>query len=171
MKGVILQAIRNLITEKLGKDKWKEISRNLNIPSIVSPGSDIEDEKILKLIDTIAQELSTSKEKVIDMFSNYWISNFAPRIYSIHYQRCKDAKSFILALDNIHKYATSHLPGASPPRFTYEEKDPNTIIMTYHSTRRLTYLWKSLIKAIGDYFKEPLKIKEISDNKIEISFR
>ncbi len=62
------------------------------------------------------------------------------------------------------------MENAHPPRFEYDWKDDKTLILKYKSQRGLIDILVGLIKGVGKYYKEDLKVSKISSDKVQIVF-
>jgi len=65
---------------------------------------------------------------------------------------------------------TKNIQNAHPPRFEYEWKDQKTLIMKYKSHRNLIDFLVGLIKSVGKFYKEDLKVTKLTNDKVEIVF-
>ena len=172
MKVVIVKCLSELVKSDFGEVKWKEILQqsgekpNMVIKSI----SDIDDQTVFKLFENTCKVLNLSKQQACDAFGNYFINTFAIKIYSIYYSRFKNAKEFIMGMDKVHETVTSIIINAHPPRFTIEEVDENTIIVNYKSPRNMIDFYVGLVKGVGNYFKTPVGIKKLSEERVELTF-
>ncbi len=131
----------------------------------------MEDALVMKIIDSICNVLGISQEQVFDAFGEYWMCSYAPQIYSVYYRNVNSAKDFLLNMDKVHCDTTKSLKDATPPRFEYEWRDEKTLVMKYKSERGLIDLMVSLIKGVGKYFKEDLKIRKLGNDKVEVVFK
>ena len=93
-----------------------------------------------------------------------------PKVYFGYIENYKTAKEFLLGMDAIHVTVTKEVPNAHPPRFDYEQKGENTLLMTYKSDRGLVDLFISLVKGVGIYYKQELKVTKHSEKLVEIQF-
>lgn len=172
MKGIIANCLKELVCEKFGEDKWEEILETSGLDTVymIQPSENIDDELILRMIDSTCKILEITHEQAADAFGEYWVNVFAPRVYHVYYKDIKSAKEFILKMDEIHKKATNDIEGAKPPSFEYEWYADNKLIINYKSERELIDLLVGLIKGVGKYFEEDLVIKKWSDKKVEVIF-
>lgn len=171
MKGAIVDCIEELIKKKFGKENWETILKDSGLElTFYLASDDIEDSKVFNIIHSICKINQMSLEQVFDAFGDYWVNEYAPKFYQFVYEECSNAKEFLLKMDQVHEEATSDLPNSNPPRFTYSWKNSNTLIMHYNSKRNLIDLMISLIKGVGKYYKENLKIRKIDEKKVEIQF-
>lgn len=172
MKGVIVLCLENLVKENFGKDKWVEIANRTGFDPDTRflASQDIDDKVILKAIESLCGVLNISAEQAADAFGDYWINKYALKMYSAYYARATNARDFLLKMDNVHETTTKNVANAKPPRFDYEWKDDKTLIMTYKSQRGLMAIFAGLVKGIGKYYKENLKVSQKGSNKLEIVF-
>jgi hypothetical protein len=172
MKGVILNAIADMITEKFGKEKWEEIVEKAGLPRsrIFLPIENVDDAVVLSVINSLCNVLGITLQQAADAFGEYWICNFTPKLYPLYYRGVNSAKEFLLQTDKIHQELTKNIPDATPPRFDYQWKDDKTLIMTYKSKRGLIEIMVGIIKGVGKYYKENLMVTKLGPDKVEIKF-
>ena len=172
MKGVIVKCLEEMVKEKFGNDKWQEAleKAGLDRKSRFMVTSNIDDDRALKVVDSVCQVLDISLVQAADAFGDYWVNIFAPKIYSPYYRGMGSAREFLLEMDSVHVSVTKQIPNARPPRFEYEWKDDITLIMSYKSHRGLIDFLVGLIKGVGKYFKEDLKVTKLGNDKVRIVF-
>ena len=172
MKGVIVIALKELVESKFGKDKWQEalekagVNKNLTILTI----TDVDDQTVMKVVQSVCAVLNISLQQAADAFGEYWVCTYAQRMYSDYFKECKNAKDFILKMDQIHVITTMTMANAHPPRFDYEWKNDKTLIMKYKSSRGMIDFMIGLLKGIGKQFREDLVVTKLGPDKAEIIF-
>lgn len=172
MKGVIVKCLGELVREKFGKDKWEDaLERSgLDRDSIFLATEDVDDIVALKIVDSVCKVLNISLIQAADAFGDYMVNVFAPKIYAPYYRGVNSAKEFLLNMDKVHVNTTGTKKNARPPRFEYEWKDDNTLIMKYKSERGLIDFMVGLIRGVGKYYKEDLTVTKLGTDKVEIVF-
>jgi hypothetical protein len=172
MKGVIAKCLGDLVKEKFGKDKWENaLARaGLDKNTIFLATEDVDDIAVLKVVNSVCKVLNISLVQAADAFGDYWINVFAPNIYASYYRGVNSAKEFLLNMDKVHMNTTETIKDAHPPRFDYDWKDNKTLIMKYKSPRGLIDFMVGLVKGVGKYYKENLKITKLSDDRVKIVF-
>ncbi len=172
MKGVILSCLADLVTEKFGEDKWKQcLERSgLDLHKTFFVAEDVNDETAVKVLESVCEVLEIPLDAAADAFGDYWVNEFAPRIYGAIYKGKKDAREFLLAMDGVHLDATRSIPNAHPPRFDYSWESDNVMIMTYNSHRGLIDILIGLVRGVGKRFGQHLEVTKISDTKVRILF-
>lgn len=172
MKGVIAKCLGELICTKFGREQWETILQDVGLDRKTQfmAIADVDDKTILQVIASACQVLNLSKTQAADAFGDYWVNVFAPKIYGVYYHGITSAKDFLLKMDYVHDLTTKTISNARPPRFEYEWIDEKTLIMKYKSGRGLIDILIGLIKGVGKYYKETLKVEKLSTDKVKIVF-
>lgn len=172
MKGVIVKCLADLVTEKFGKEKWEEIleQSGLEGTTVFLATENVVDATVLKILNSTCNVLGINLQEAADAFGEYWVCNFAPKIYSMYYKGVNSAKDFLTKMDKVHEISTQNIPDAKPPRFGYQWKDDRTLIMTYNSKRGFIDIMIGLIKGVGKYYNENLKITKLGPDRVEVIF-
>jgi len=172
MKGVIVNCLKELVTEKFGKDKWEASLEKAGVDkdSFFLATQDIDDGVVLKVVGSVCAVLNISLSQAADAFGEHWVCSYATKIYKSFYQGATSAKDFLLKMDEVHRATTVSIPNARPPRFEYSWENDKTLIMKYKSHRGMVDFLVGLIKGVGKYFKENLKVSKLSEDKVQIVF-
>lgn len=172
MKGTIVKCLQELVVSRFGKENWIEIcelagfERHDEIPILLN----VEDAVALELFTNTCSVLNLSFEDAADAFGDYWCNDYAPRIYASIYRRFKNAREFILGMDQVHLVLTRTVQNANPPRFDYEAVGDDTLLVTYKSQRNLVDVFVGLARGLGRYFGEDLRVTKLGQAKVEIVF-
>jgi len=172
MKGTVVICLQDLVKTKFDEEHWK----NILVKSGLSKDlkfychHNIDDEIIMKLLNNTCEVLGLTLQQMADIFGEYWIKEFTSKKYFAFYTGKKSAKEFLLNMDKVHVKMTEKIENAKPPRFTYEEINEKTIIMTYSSSRNLQQIWIGIIKGVGKYFNEKIDIEILSKNSVKLTF-
>jgi hypothetical protein len=172
MKGVIATCLAGLVRDTFGRDKWEDALEDAGMDrhAVFSAIDKIDDDTVLKIVASLCKVLNITSLQVADAFGDYWINVYAPRIYESYLQEATCSKELLLGMDKVHEAVTSTIPNASPPRFEYEWKNSRTLIMKYRSDRGLIDFSVGLIKGVGRYFKEDLRVRKLNNKDIEVVF-
>jgi hypothetical protein len=173
MQGTIVKCLAEMITEEFGQDKWDNVLERTGVRKdhIFLTTEDVDDQVVLKMIDSVCQVLKISQVQAADAFGDYWVNVYAPRIYHAYFDAAQSARDFLLRMDNVHQVMTQILPDARPPRFDYEWKDENTLIIKYHSHRGLIDFMVGLARGVGKYYEDNLVVTKLGNDRAEITFR
>lgn len=175
MKGVIACCLADLVQSKFGKDKWEKILEKSGIPAGTKflCTEDIPDEAVLNVVKNTCDVLNVTLIQAADAFGDYWVNDFAVKMYKAYYPfypADKNAKGLLTNMDSVHKMVTRHVPNAHPPRFDYEWKNDRTLIMHYKSNRGLIDFLVGLIKGVGRYYQEDLKVTKLGPDSVQVVF-
>jgi hypothetical protein len=172
MKGTIVLCLEQLVCSKFGQESWQKIRTESGVPAtkMFLPFEDVDDATVMKLIQALCATLHLSFSQAADAFGEYWVMTYSQEMYGQHYRKYKTAREFLLVLDTIHVLMTRTMQNAHPPRFRYEWKDEKTLIMRYASQRNLIDLAVGLIKGVGKFYKENLRVVKLGDDRIQVVF-
>ena len=172
MKGAIVNCLKEMIVSKFGQSKWSEImiASGQRPDMIILATIDMDDELILKVVENSCKILNQTIEQVTDLFGDYWMNTYAISVYKPYYGNTSTAKEFFIKLNEIHTKVTKYIPNAKPPKFEYEWKSENVLILTYISPRGLIDFVVGLAKGIGNYFHQNLSVRKISATRVEVIF-
>jgi hypothetical protein len=172
MKGVIAVCLANLIQEKFGKDKWQDILETSGLPrtTFFMPSTDLDDAVVMKVVESTCKVLNLTLQQAADAFGDYWVNDYAPKIYKAYYRGKNNARDFLLNMDKVHQTVTERIANANPPQFEYQWQDAKTLIMIYISKRGMIDFLVGLVKGVGKHFNEDLQITKLSADKVKIRF-
>ena len=172
MKGAIVQCIGDLVKSNFGNDKWEKTLETAGISktSFFTPIQNVDDEKVMKIIESVCKVANISPAQASDAFGDYWVNVYAPKLYGSYFKGANTSKELLLKMDDIHDKVTKNIPNALPPRFEYEWKNAKTMILKYKSKRGLIDILLGLVKGVGKYYKEDLKVTKLSNDKLQVIF-
>ncbi|MGA2191846.1 MAG: heme NO-binding domain-containing protein [Nitrospirota bacterium] len=172
MKGTIACCLRELVIEKFGKEAWEKTMEKSGLEknTVFLAMDDVADEAVLSVVSNLCGVLGINLEQAADAFGEYWCTVYAPRIYKGFFLGARNSRDFLLRMDSVHELTTKTIKNATPPRFRYEDKDKDTLVMTYVSKRNLMPIFQGLVKGVGKHFGEELKLRALSSSQLEITF-
>jgi len=172
MKGVIAKCLEEMMITKFGAPTWKEVLDQARLPrqTIFFNVQDIDDDVVKKTLQAAVAVTRVSPAQLYDMFGEYWVNTFAPKIYAPHYQGITTARDFMLKMDKVHLITTQTMTNAFPPRFEYRWEDAHTLVMRYKSSRGMMDLMVGLIRGVGIYYKEDLAVTKLSEEEVRVGF-
>ena len=172
MKGTIVRCLEELVVTQFGEDKWQKSLEDAGIKSsrIFLPFEDVEDSVVMKLVTAVCKNLNISLSQAADAFGDYWVNVYSQKLYPQYYAKHKTARDFLLDMDAVHVAMTKTIKDAKPPRFDYEWKSEDTLIMHYRSHRGLIDFAVGLVKGVGKFYNESLRVTKLGSDKIEIVF-
>ena len=172
MKGVIVTCLESLVKEQFGQHKWEDVLEEAGLKrhAIFNMTSNVQDATVLQIVQAACTVLEITPHQAADAFGDYWVNVYAPKVYSMYFRKAHSAKEMLLNMDKLHETVTSSIPDAHPPRFDYEWKDEQTLIMHYKSHRGMIDFLVGLIKGVGTYYNEELRVTKQSETAVEVIF-
>ncbi len=172
MKGVIALCLKEMVEEKFGREKWEEVLAQAGLPAdtIFLAAEDVPDEVIMKAVWSACSVIGENIEEAADAFGDYWVNVYSQRVYPSFYRANSTARGLILDMDRVHDEITKSVKNARPPHFEFEWKDPKTLIVGYRSKRGMMDFAVGLLRGVGRFYKEDIKVRKLSDDKIEVLF-
>ena len=172
MKGTIVRCLEELVTKRFGRAVWENALTAVGMDSstVFLAVQDIEDSTVIGVLSAFRQQNGLTTAQAADAFGEYWVKEYSQRLFPHYYSDCTSARDFLLKMDDVHVSMTRHVQDARPPRFEYEWKDEQTLLMHYKSHRPLLDFVVGLAKGVGAYYNEPLSARKIGANTVKIRF-
>ena len=171
MKGTIPKCLEEMVRARHGDAAWKQVRADAGFATwhTFLTTEDIPDDTVKALFASAAKVLGLPVQEVMDDFGMHWSTVYAPDIYGVFFKRASNAKEMLLSIAEIHRRTTATVPNAKPPRFAYQWKDDDTLVMTYESERHLAALMPGLIVGVGAFYRESLEVTRRGD-RITVHF-
>ena len=165
VKGTIPKCLEEMVRAKHGEVAWTKVKTQGGLARwhTFLTTEDIDDEVVKKLFVTTAEALRSTVQVVMDDFGMHWSTVYAPDIYGVFFRRAANARELLLSMSEVHRITTDRVPNSAPPRFEYRWVDDDTLVMTYRSDRNLAALMPGLIRGVGVYYKERLRVTADGD--------
>lgn len=174
MKGTILVCLRDMLAheKKVSPQQWNEVlvAAGFERGALLLPSADIPDKDALQLFGEAQNRYFTSHEALADAFGHYWSVHYAPATYGSVYQKVRNAREFILRMDEVHVQVTRNIANAQPPRFQFTEVGRNKLLIDYRSHRGLIHIFAGLCRGIGAYYGEALTVQVLGPEQVMVEF-
>lgn len=167
MFGLINAAIQDLIVSKHGQTVWDSIAHDAQLSSqtfiawISYPDSDT-----YSLVDSVAKELGVSGDVVLAQFGEHWVKYTSDRYPHLFNVAGNSLRDFLISQEMLHNRVAKTFTNLVPPLFTFSVRNPYTLHMYYHSTRKgLCSMIPGILKGLDALFQTPLEVSEIKCTK------
>lgn len=163
MKGVIFNILEEMIEERYGMAVWNEIlNRTMPGDGIYIAGESYPDEQLFSLVEAVSEQLDLPRAKVVSRFGEFLFQQLAVR-HPVFLEDPEDLKSFLMSIQSvIHVEVQKLYDSPNLPTFQYTEPDPDTLIMHYHSPRKLCLLAEGLIRGAAAHYETAIEIDHAS---------
>lgn len=161
MYGLVNQAIKDLVLNKFGEQKWKQVCTEAQVPEndFVSMHY-YEDAITYKLVGSASKVLQIPAEVVLEEFGKYWVLYTANNGYGPLMDLFgTDFKSCLQNLNNLHSRMGMTMPQLSPPNFKFKEITADVYEVEYISKRQgLCPMVKGLLIGLAEKYRVKTKI-------------
>lgn len=165
MYGLVNKAIKDLVVNNYGSDKWEEIARRSDFhdPEFVGLQS-YDDVLTYKLVGNASAVLGADATAVLELFGEYWITYTADEGYGELMDLCGDNfVEFLGNLDMLHTRMNSMMPQLAPPQFSVQNETENSVELLYKSHREgLVPMLFGLIRGLGKRFDLNCSVETLS---------
>lgn len=160
MKGIIFQALEELIEEHFGLELWDEMITTTNPASggiYVSSGT-YDDKELMDYVELLTKKMGKPSSEVIQFFGVHLFKKLI-EVYPRSIENL-GLRKFLLQIESVvHVEVKKLYPHADVPKFICEEVGDNIIVMHYHSKKKLFALAHGLILGAAQYFHTPVAVK------------
>lgn len=171
MKGTVvatwLRTCRSLYKDEVVNKAMEAVGWNRS--KIFSPVETVEDIKVKKVIEYIANENNISEK---DLWKNIGIDNITAfhKDFPAFFEH-ENLYSFFKSMFDVHVVMTKKFPGAKPPLVTIEPISNNEAIFYYKSDRGMFDYFLGLTEGSIRFFKENIRIQEVERNKNSLKLK
>lgn len=162
MHGFIHLLLETFVSETAGSRHLRPIRRIAGIDGPPLATSYYPDEMTIRLLSAVSEYEGVALDDLLYQFGVYFMR--APLMHQ-HYRAFLDgytsARSFLEQVSAIHRYMEQSLKGAMLPKLRYVNHGPELLEIIYDSPRRLCRFLQGVIDGTGQYFNEPLEIREL----------
>lgn len=161
MYGIVNAAIKGLVTENFGEEKWQEIQAKSGAGDEAFISNIKNDDNVTFALATAASEvLKVPVSDVLKLFGEYWVLKTGQEKYGD--LLATGGSSFIDFLDNLpafHSRVMLVYPDIEPPEFEIENLGEKSRRVHYYSIRSgLTDFMYGLLVGIGKMFNTTVQV-------------
>jgi hypothetical protein len=174
MRVFYLTAIKEWIINKYesGYNIWKEIAEQMGIgvDSFHSQDNYISFQRLKFLLDLSAKKIKKSEFDTSVEFMQYWMTDFAPRLFQSLAKSTSSIKDFLFNFVKLNNELCQFIPNNSfISKIDLNEKDKKTLTVIYGNEKSLVDII-GILRGISSVYKEQYSIKKINQFSIEIHF-
>jgi Haem-NO-binding len=162
MKGIIFTEFFEMVEQKFDYTMVDKLLTDTTLPSggIYTAIGTYSHTEMVTLVVRLSQETTIPIPILLRVFGQYLFKTFSIT-YSHFIDNAPDAFTFLKSIHNyIHVEVIKLYPDAELPHFDIEHPEPNTLVMDYHSNRKMSDLAYGLIEACLEHFGEKASISQ-----------
>lgn len=167
MYGLVNRAIKGLVTEKFGEDKWNNICERAGVESSSFVAMEAYDDAVtFSLVGAASAELGLEQSAVLEAFGEYWTVYTIDEGYGdLLSMMGSTLEEFLQNLDSMHARIGGTMPELIPPSFEREPQEDGSSILHYRSEREgLAPMVTGLLRGLARRFSIELEVRQIEDS-------
>jgi hypothetical protein len=164
MYGLVNKAIKDLVVNNHGEEKWKEICELSGFEDEEFIGMNPYPDKLTyDLVMNGARVLKADAGALLEAFGEYWILYTADEGYGDLMDLTGSSfVEFLTNLDMLHYRIGNIMPKLAPPQFSTRNETSNSVELEYRSHREgLVPMLHGLIRGLGKRFEMNVTIEQI----------
>ena len=167
MYGMVNQAIRGLVIDNFGDERWSLIASKAESPTEFESLESYDDSITYNLVGAASEVLEMEAGVILQTFGRYWIEKIATAQYpSLMSKTGTNFEKFVANLDHLHSRIQATFPNYKPPSFRVKPLSDGTIVVDYYSEREgLLPFVEGLFDGVGIHFGVKVAIEHIPDDE------
>ncbi len=162
MKGVIFNAVEEAVVNLYSEDVWDDLLDAAGVSGQYTSLGNYDDSELIALVLAAVEMTGIDANELIKVLGRHSFPHLAGR-YPELVEGSAGTHDFLRRVnDIIHPEVLKLHPDATPPEFLFEDRDDNTLRLTYKSARKLGILAQGLIYGAADRFGEEIDIEVVS---------
>jgi len=158
VKGVVFNVVEEVVTELYDADTWDDLLAAAGVDGAYTALGNYGDDELMAIVDAAVAATGLTPDDLWRTVGRLALPKLAARLPDL-VAGAGDARSFLLAVnDIIHPEVRALYPESVPPVFEFEGSGPE-LLVRYRSTRRLDALAQGLMIGCGDLFDEGVDVE------------
>ena len=170
MYGLVNKAIKDLVINNHGEEKWKEICQLSDFHDEEFIGMNPYPDKLTyDLVKNASRVLQADAGAILEAFGEYWILYTADEGYGdLMDLTGSNFVEFLSNLDMLHYRINNIMPELAAPQFSTRNESENSVELEYRSHRAgLVPMLYGLIKGLGKRFDLLVSVEHIQEKNDE----
>jgi hypothetical protein len=162
MYGIVNNAIKDLVINNFGTEKWEAIQERSGIEETYFISNEGYDDSItFKLAIAVSEEMNIPLNEVLIAFGEWWVIKTTKEKYSSLMQSGgNNLKEFLINLPVFHNRVMLIYPKLTPPEFKVTDVTDKSLHLHYFSKREgLQEFVRGLIQGLGKVYETPTAIE------------
>ncbi|WP_461210992.1 methyl-accepting chemotaxis protein [Desulfocurvus sp. DL9XJH121] len=155
MRGVLPELMQRFVRDEYGDEVFEAMQEEMGDPTFL-PSESYPDAVLVQMAELVQATSGDSRRKIFYKFGLVTVEGFH-RLYK-RYFRAKTLKEFYMTMNDVHAQVTKDMPGARPPKFTFEDKG-DVLFMNYTSPRALFDYFEGILNGAAAFFDQRVEVK------------
>lgn len=160
MKGVIFNLAEEVVVGAYGEDTWDALLDAAGLDGSYTSLGSYPDEHLFAIVGAASSLLGVPAHSVVRTIGEGAMPLLADR-YPVFFTPHTSTRSFLLTLNEIiHSEVRKLYPGADVPEFQFDDSDPERLLITYQSARKLCALAEGFIVGAARHYGQTASIDQ-----------
>ena len=161
MKGLVFNLLEAVVTRSYGEDTWDALLDVAQLDGAYTSLGNYPDEQISALVLAASQALKLSPNEVLRWFGREAMAVMVER-YPTFFLAHQSTRPFVLSLNSIiHPEVRKIYQGADVPVFDFDDQPDGSLLMGYHSARKLCALAQGFVEGAGRHYGETVRFEHL----------
>lgn len=161
MKGLVFNLLEAVVTRTYGEDTWDALLDSAQLDGAYTSLGNYPDEQMGALVTAASQALKLSPNEVLRWFGQEAMAVMVER-YPAFFVAHQSTRPFVLSLNSIiHPEVRNIYPGADVPVFDFDDAPDGSLLMGYHSARKLCSLAQGFVEGAGRHYGEQVRFEHL----------
>lgn len=159
MKGIIFNLAEEVVTDGHGEDAWDDLVDASGVEGVYTSLGSYPDDDLHRLVTAATNALDVPAADVLRSIGIGAMPLLAAR-YPGFFAPHVSTRPFVLTLnDIIHPEVRKLYPGADVPEFDFDESDPDVLVVTYRSSRKLCALAEGFLAGAATHYGQTVHLQ------------
>ena len=161
MKGVVLNVVQEVVELQFGADVWDDAVERTGVDGAYTSLGNYPESDLDRLAEELSTAVGVSKAEMYTEIGRHGFRHLAERHPDllVLFTSWRDVVEHLDGI--IHVEVRKIYPGVAPPSFVVRTDDDGSLVLTYHSERRLCCLAEGLLLGLGDWYRSPLVVSHV----------
>lgn len=162
MHGIVLNQLKEFVVSNHGFEAWETVQRESGLETTVYvPVTEYPDEDVLALLEAAVELTGVEQSELLQSFGRFLVPRLVDT-YGVHVDRDWTGLELVANVEEYIHVALreKQLSTYTPPELEAAWIDDDRVRVIYGSDRGLCHLARGLLEGVGDYFDEPLSVRE-----------
>ncbi len=171
MKGTVVSTWIDSSRKMFGNDLVDKalIKYGIDTNHTFNPLEDVADEVAIGIVNEIGDRAGKIQKEIWNIIGQENIIRFSERYPGLF--RHKNVYQFLKSMNDVHVIVVKRIKGSVPPALDVRQVSPKEIELTYSSKRGMVNYLEGLIKGLGNYYDEDLKVELLSEDSGQAKFK
>jgi predicted hydrocarbon binding protein len=161
MHGIIFSEFKKFITTRFGENDWLRALKKSKLDrTFYMPFNEYLDKEIFALVSSIADITGRSINEILEDFGVFIVPDLLNIYKSLVKPEWKTIDFLMHTEKNIHSILRTKDKNAKPPAINCKILNPDEVVITYNSRRKMCSLAKGIIKGIARHYNERIFLNE-----------